>query len=338
MTGYRICIVAFYASACLSEPIQTSTSEQADMELQGTLLQGIHLQGPQVLGMTMQGFQFAGATLDGAALTNVRIEQGELVAEQGQVTRRGADLVHAHVFAHVQNLAASPSVPMTVEYRITGIEAEDPRYDPTSTESTFLYTLEQNVDGSGAWQPACSADADGRHAAIPLAAIWDAHGNRVESTSQFTFGCTTGVVAKCYRWGYRPWVTGFGDLTTMHQICTRVARADYCGNGVSHTRDGTLINVWDNLPSPGPIRVKGPTPLGMLFEAGWSTRGAVCLSHTRWLLGGLLIAVACPDRLIPPGLGILGATVCDFPAQLLGQPGGARMFNASYLNLNLDLL
>jgi len=306
------------------------------MQMQGTQLQGMQLQGAQVLGMTMQGFQFAGATLDGAALTNLRIEQGELVAEQGQVTRRGVDLANARLLAHVQNLAASS--PVTVEYRITGVEEEDPRYDPTGTGSTFLYTLDQNVDGSGSWQPACSADADGRHATIPLAAIWDNHGNRVEVTSQFTFGCTTGVVAKCYRWGYRPWVTGYGDLTTLHQICTRVARADYCGNGISHTRNGTLINVWDNLPYPGPIQAQGYTPLGMFFEAGWSTRGAVCLSHTRWLLGGLLIAAACPDRLIAPGLGVLGATVCDFPAQLLGQPGGARMFNASYLNLNLDLL
>jgi ADYC domain len=244
MKGCRICVIAFCASACLSEPIHTSTDQQADMELQGTQLQGIQLHGTQVQGMTLQGFPFAGATLNAAALTNVRVEQGQLVAEQGQVTRRGADLVNAHLFAYVQNLTVSPSVSMTVEYRITGVEAEDPRYDPTSTGSTFLYTLEQNVDGSGSWQPACSADADGRHAAIPLAAIWDSRGNRVESSSQFTFGCTTGVVAKCYRWGYRPWVTGYGDLTSLHQICTRVARADYCGNGVSHTRNGTLINVW----------------------------------------------------------------------------------------------
>jgi len=338
MMSYHIYIVAFCASACLSEPIHTSSNKQAEMELQGTQLQGIQLHGTQVQGMTMQGFQFAGATLDGAALANVRIENGELVAEQNQVTRHGADLVNAHLFAHVQNLAASPPVTETVEYRITGVEAEDPRYDPTSTGSTFLYTLEQNVDGSGAWQTACSADADGRHAAIPLAAIWDGHGSRVESSSQFTFGCTTGVVAKCYRWGYRPWVTGYGNLATVHWTCTRVARADYCGNGVSHTRDGTLINVWDTLPSPGPIQARGQTPMGMLFEAGWRTSGAVCLSHARWLLGGSLIALGCPDRLIAPGLGILGATVCDLPALLIGQAGTAQMFNESNLNVNLDLL
>jgi hypothetical protein len=338
MMSHRICIVALCASACVSEPIRISSDTQAEMELQGTQLQGIQLQGIQAPGLTLQGFQFAGATLGDAALSNLRIERGELVAEQDQVTRRGADLINAHVFASAQNLATSPPVTETIEYRISGIEAEDPRYDPTSTGSTFLYTLEQNVGDSGSWQPACAADSDGRHAALPLAATWDGHGNRIASSTQFTFGCTTGVVAKCYRWGYRPWVTGYGDLATVHWICTRAARADYCGNGRSHTRDGTLINVWDNLPAPGPIQAQGQMPTGMLFEAGWSTGGAVCLSHARWLLGGALIAAACPDRLIAPGLGLLGGTVCDLTAQVLGQAGDARMFNESNLNINLDLL
>jgi hypothetical protein len=117
-----------------------------------------------------------------------------------------------------------------------------------------------------------------------------------------------------------------------------MARADYCGNGTSHTREGTVINLWDNAPAPGPIEHEGTPPLGMLFEAGWSTTGAVCLSHGRWLLGGPVIALGCPDRLIAPGLGLLGATVCDTVAQVLGQTANARVFNDSNLNLNLDLL
>lgn len=121
----------------------------------------------------------------------------------------------------------------------------------------------------------------------------------------------------------------------MHWTCTRLARADYCGNGVSHTRDGTLINVWDNLPAPGPIQGHGHTPFGMVFEAGWDTGGAVCLSHERWLLGGSTIALGCPQRLILPGL---GPKVCDFAAEVLGSPGDAQMFDESYLNINLDLL
>jgi hypothetical protein len=313
-----------------------SAGQQAIMENQGTQLDGVQLQGSQVQGMTLVGFQYAGATLDGTALANPRVEGGELVADLDQVTLHGADLVGAHVFAQA-HAPGDPSSIALVEYRITGVEAEAATNDPTGTGATYLYTLEQNVDGAGSWQAACLADTDGKHVAIPLTATWDDHGNRVESSALFTFGCTTGVIAKCYRWGYRPWVTGYGDLAATHWTCTRVARADYCGTGTSHTRDGTLINVWDRLPSPGPIQAHGTTPAGMLFEAGWDTGGAVCFSHARWLLDGPLIAVGCPGRLIAPGLGILNATVCDTVAQVLGRHASASMFDESNLNLNLDL-
>jgi hypothetical protein len=171
--------------------------------------------------------------------------------------------------------------------------------------------------------------------AIPLAAIWDERGNRIESSTLFTFGCTTGVIAKCYRWGYRPWVTGYGNLVTMHQTCTRVARADYCGNGVPHTHDGTKINIWDTLPPPGPIQSHGGLlpPLGMLFEAGWNTGGAVCLSRTRWVLGGgLAIAQLCPDRLLALGLIPL---ICDTIADVLGIDANAKIFNEAFVNIDL---
>jgi hypothetical protein len=305
------------------------------MSLQGTQLQGVQLQGP-VADMTMVGFQFAGATLNGAALTNLRVEGGQLVAERNQTTLRGEALRDAHLLAQVRDIDANTSA--TVEYRITEIEPEDAElYDPTGTGSTFLYTLEQNVGGPDPWRSACNIDNDGRHAAIPLTAIWNEHGDRVESSTLFTLGCTTGVIAKCYRWGYRPWVGGHGNLATMHWTCTRMARADYCGNGKSHTRDGTVINFWDNAPGPEPIRERGPTPLLMLFEAGWSTDGAVCLSHARWLLAGPILALGCPNRLIAPGLLILNATVCDTTAQVFGQSNHARMFDECNLHLNLDL-
>ena len=73
--------------------------------------------------------------------------------------------------------------------------------------------------------------------------------------------------------GYKPWKTVGGvSLRDHHQTCTRVLRADYCGNGVSHTQDGTLINIWDTLPAPGPIQQRAVLPPpGMRFEAGWDT-------------------------------------------------------------------
>ncbi|HEX3759585.1 MAG TPA: ADYC domain-containing protein [Kofleriaceae bacterium] len=335
MTRHHVAWIAALGLASCASPAE-STGQQAIMENQGTQLQGVQLQGTQAQGMTLVGFQYAGATLGGTALDNVHVAEGELVADQGGTTLHGAALVGAHVWAQAHN-PANPASTALVEYRITAVEAEAAKYDPTSTGGTYVYTLEQNVDGTGSWQSACLADADGKHVAIPLTATWDDHGNRVASSSLFTFGCTTGAVAKCYRWGYRPWVTSYGDLAAVHWACTRVARADYCGNGTPHTRDGTTINVWDGLPSPGPIETRGTPPLGMLFEAGWDTGGAVCFSHARWLLDGPLIALGCPGRLIAPALGILNATVCDTIAQVLGQAGDVMIFDDSNLNLNLDL-
>jgi ADYC domain len=328
------CIAALCLLACQSEVIETSTTLQAGSNLQGTELDGLVLHG-NAAGKEMRGFQLSGATLNGNPLVNLRLEQGELVAEQNQVTLHDDDLEDAHLYAEVRNLSTNPVTTITVEYRITDVVAEDTDNDPTGTGETFLYTLEENVNGSGNWQPACNQDADSQRVAIPVAGVWDQTGARSSSSTLFTFGCTTGVIAKCYRWGYRPWVTGYGDLTTTHQVCTRAARADYCGNGSSHTHEGTSINIWDTLGSPGPIQSQGSTPSGMVFEAGWNTNGAVCLSHNRWLLGGPLILLGCPGKLIAPGLLILGATVCDTVNEVLGLAPSAKIFNESNLNVNL---
>jgi ADYC domain-containing protein len=337
MTKLYICRVAtLCAFFCACEAVGTSTAEQPGTTMQGTTMQGTTMQGTTMQGMSMLGFQFDGATLGKNALVNVRVERGELIAERNGVTLRGTALVGARLLAQVRDIHVSPPATALARYRITDIVSEAPAYDPTHTGSTFLYTLEQWVPDSSSWQLACPADTDNRHVAIPLAAIWDEHGDRIESSSLFTFGCTYGVIAKCYRWGYRPWVTGYGDLTTMHWTCTRLARADYCGHGVSNTRDGTWINIWDDLPPPGPIQKHGGLsplipPPGMIFEAGWSTRGAVCLSHDRWITVEDLITLMCPDRLIPPSLGGLE---CDNVLGVNLLYPSVHMFNESF---NLDL-
>jgi hypothetical protein len=337
MSTFQLFCAAVGIALCACDAVElptdeTSTTEQPGMTLQGMTLQGMTLQGMTLQGMTLQGMNLGGATLSGDALEHVRVERGEVVAERGTTTLRGTALVGAHLRAQARNLATTPPTATSIEYRITAISPEDAQYDPTHTGNTYLYTLEQLVDDTGAWQPACPADTDGRRVAIPLAALWDEHGDRSVSSSLFTFGCTTGVIAKCYRWGYRPWVTGYGDLTAMHWTCTRLARADYCGNGVPHTRNGTTINVWDTLPPPGPIQRHGLlTPVGMTFEAGWNTGGAVCMSRARWLLDdGDALAALCPDRLIPLGL---GEAVCDTVPDVLDLDAGAKMFNEAYLNL-----
>ena len=332
MTRYVVFRIAMLCLASCSSELARQVDGQPIMTQQGTELLGLVMQGTQLQGMTFQGFRFAGATLNGAPLANLRIDKGELVAEQNQITLRGAALIHAHLFADAQNRNAQPPQSVVVEYQISDIAAEDPMYDPTHTGGTYLYTLTQNVDNTGSWQPACPADSDGRRVAIPLADTSDERGTRISLPQRFSLACTTGAMAKCYRWGYRPWVTGYGNLPLTHWACTRATRADYCGDGVSHTLNGTLINLWDSLGAPGPILAHGSTPPGMTFEAAWDPNGAICLSHARWNLGGTVVAAACPNRLRPPGQAMQPSNVCDSVADALMQGGvSPRMFNESAL-------
>ena len=103
MTRYVIiAIAALCLAACTAEPTQ-SVDEQPFMQQQGRELQGLLLLGTQLPGKTLKGFRFAGATLNGAPLVSFRIDKGELVAEQNQVTLRGLALVNTHLFAEWEN-------------------------------------------------------------------------------------------------------------------------------------------------------------------------------------------------------------------------------------------
>ncbi|MBX3160412.1 MAG: hypothetical protein KF773_30890 [Deltaproteobacteria bacterium] len=328
------CVALLGMSACavdeIVETVETSTTEQAGIQMQGIQMQGIQMQGIQMQGIQMQGFQLGNATIGSDTLAELRVEKGELVGRRNGSVVRGTALAGARLFAQGTD---AQNQTVTVEYRITSVAASS-AYDPSG--ATYLYAIEQLVDGAS-WQPACGADPEGSRLAIPMASTWDATGARHTDPGLFTFACTSGVIAKCYRWGYRPWLTGYGaNMHDIHQTCTRMARADYCGTGVPGTRNGTAINVWDRLGAPGPIQKHGLLPpLGMLFEAGWNPDGAVCLSRVRWLVDDLLdggaLANLCPDRLV--SIGLLGQTVCDTVGAVLGLDTRAYIFNESYLNL-----
>ena len=103
----RFCVLfltVLCASYCTWETVETSTIEQhwEGSDQQGTKLQAIDLFG-SVAGQTVYGFEFGSASLNGAPLNNLRLEKGELIAEQNQVTLRGSGLDEAHVFAEVKN-------------------------------------------------------------------------------------------------------------------------------------------------------------------------------------------------------------------------------------------
>src|SRR5690242_10952997 len=93
-----------------------------------------------------------------------------------------------------------------------------------------------------------------------------------------------------------------------YQACVRLVRADYCGDGVGHTRNGAPIDLFDRVG----IQADEPAP-GMTLEAAFGPDGAACVRHTRLpdVLGMGALAAQCP-RLA----GHLG-DVCDDTAPAL---------------------
>jgi hypothetical protein len=128
--------------------------------------------------------------------------------------------------------------------------------------------------------PVCATDEHGAF----VTGSWDERG-ALRPGQAVTFACDSGVIAKCARWGYVPERVG----SELHETCTRLARADYCGDGESHTLDGTLINVYDRL------QIQQSDPSSKLsFEAAWGPSGAACVNEPRYRLQDAVGAPVLP--------------------------------------------
>lgn len=157
--------------------------------------------------------------------------------------------------------------------RIDAVE-RDPR-DPLG--EVVLYTLSE-PDPAGSWHNLCQPDPDGRRLGFPLAGAFTPDGRHVPGAGRLLITCTAGAEGKCVRFGYKPWrQAGDGaSLAPDHQACVRLVRADYCGDGVGHTRNGTPIDIFDRIG----IQRDEAAP-GMTLEAAFGPDGAVCVRHMR---------------------------------------------------------
>lgn len=190
----------------------------------------------------------------------------------------------------------------------------------------WLYDLHL-IDSDGAVLPFCPSG----EWAMPLAGTWDDTGEHEPDDSRFTFACTNGTIAKCVRWGYRPWAKAIKHngsaiqrnesvptpMADYHQSCVRAAAADYCGIGHSFTTNGTLIDIYDFsidgagtegfIPSTSSVqRLLGkPAPNALVWESTFDPDGGLYLDFIRHeelsttgSYGSLL--EQCPNRFTPP--------------------------------------
>jgi hypothetical protein len=254
-------------------------SALAGIEIQGIEIQGIEIQGT---GLGIVRFPYGGMTKDGRKLQKVRIVRGGLVGKLGTRTLSGAGFKGVLLKGRV---LTSTGKEIVVPFRIASVTAlvtELPSVPSFVRGGTFFYRLQYRTPDGNIWADACQPGPKGASVAIPVAAIWDASGKRIESSTLFTFGCTSGAIGKCYVWGYRPWYespTVPKLYRNVHQACTRMVRGDYCGDGMPHTKTGTKINIWDNLSPQIQTRATGTK---MIFESGWAACGAICAARWRW--------------------------------------------------------
>ncbi|HEU4730621.1 MAG TPA: ADYC domain-containing protein [Kofleriaceae bacterium] len=201
------------------------------------------------------------------------------------------------------------------------------------------------LKNGASWVDLCPAADGSAGDAIPLAGKWQRTGFHEHAPDRFSFACAGSVAYKCTVWGY---LAGSDDTSLgwrAHQACTRMARGDYCANGEPHTREGTLIKIYDfaGVTSPPPLSFDGvaawpPNTDRLFFEAAWSdgAHPAACLSRLRWQ--SLPLGPLCnpanpgdPPELPDPRQDTTAAFCEDIQWPDPGAaPAGALLFNESY--------
>lgn len=200
-------------------------------------------------------------------LTGVQAVGSEFLVTVSDGRRlRSADLVGA--------VLSVPGPDGTQRVRIDSVDT-----DPTDPDHEVqLHTLSVEDPATGTWINYCSPGPDGVAKAFPMRGSWTPEGRHLHDDA-LTIICTGGAVGKCVRWGYKPWreAPDGTSLWDYHQACVRMVRADYGGDGIGHTRDGTPIDLFDRLGIQKPAADPGP----LTFEAAWGVGGAVCVRKPR---------------------------------------------------------
>lgn len=202
------------------------------------------------------------------AVTELRAEAGvRLEATAGQFRLRLADgriLERGELVGTTITLSSVGGTQLELRIDWARPDADDPE------DEIMLYGLSRREPQSGDWVPLCRPGPDGIAAGLPLTRTRSADDGR------FSIACTAGAQAKCARLGYKPWARSEAGepLEAYFEACVRMLRADYCGDGRSHTRDGKRVRVWDRLGR------RGSAP-SLPIEAAWGPHGAVCVSTAR---------------------------------------------------------
>jgi hypothetical protein len=226
-------------------------------------MKGVDISSVDVLGVA-----------PGSAPVSIELTDGPGIStgSGSYISVGGASAVGHYAVAHLVDAGGAPAE--NLDLYIAG-SRPDPvpnlfhRASSQTNEDVTLYEVFFFHKPSGQWASLCPHhDATGAATAMALA-------EDPTQPSKFAFACTaTGVAAKCARiWGFRPWRTDTTwlfddvlndwvekpfDLRPFYDACKLAARAGYCQDRQSFTKNGTLVDLFDTRQFIWPNAIENP--------------------------------------------------------------------------------
>jgi ADYC domain len=250
-----------------SEALETGNGQK----LNGQKLNGQKLNGTTLAAVDLTGVALNGATSGGVAVTSVKLVATVFTGTRATKAISGTAFVGA---TFVGKTSAMTTVPLRIDAVI-----------PLTAPNADVLTYRVSYDSGGVWAPLCGLDTASQPiAAIAVNGLWDLRqgvatgGSYIADAASFTFACRNAAIGKCVEAGYKPWKSAFGFPSLQGHLtaCTRLLRADYCGDGTSWTVDGRLVDIYDIS------LIQLDTNPTWTFEAYWATTGATCVSDQRY--------------------------------------------------------
>ena len=312
LTIALVCVGFGFVSACSPQAGAISEEElQAQWhslnldnssQMNGVRVNGVRVNGVRVNGVRVNGVRVNGVRVNGVRVNGVQISGTTIsgTREDTQISVTAADLNNSDIDSEDEHGGVVP------------IKVDSVFWSASAGKN--MYNLKHYNEDTGQYEWICGTDTSGNPiAAIPLRkSYFLTSGAEAGDPDRFTMSCVNAALGKCVMWGYQVYnqtypetyssTTTNRDLALAHQSCQRLVRADYCGDGKSHTANGTPIDVYDTYGIMTPDNLAGNS-----VEADWKPDGGHCIRHTRWgtadasVTGGLTdiqyIQNNCPTRL-----------------------------------------
>ncbi|PCC70503.1 hypothetical protein SAMN02745121_06578 [Nannocystis exedens] len=250
-----------------------------------------------------------GAELDGVVLVDVEInngpglydsidpgtltvDRGTLQAEINGLIFTGAQFEGSRWTFTLDGSVLQAELTAVEDADAAGLHVPDlSRLDPERLVYTFVW-----LDGIDP-VPTCENDAVGGARTVIFGGFVVDHesGDITARANTLYLGCISGAVGKAALWGYAPDSPSRTSIPLpAFETATRMVRADYCGDGVSHTDIGNEVTMKDRW---GINDMSFP---GFSTEAVWEAGGAAkCIKQVRETGADVSEPFECPDHEIP---------------------------------------